>query len=333
MQYRPFGRTGLKVSCLVLGTDNLANPTPQAESLAILDAAAAGGINLIDTSNSYAGGEAERLIGNWLGTRKRRDDVLIATKVFYPTGAGVNDRGLTRHHILRACEDSLRRLNTDYIDLYQTHRPDPDTPLEETLHALDTLVRDGKVRYIGTSTTPAWQVVEGLRVSERNNLVRFASEQSPYNLLERRIENELVPACQKHGVALLTWSPMAMGMLAGRYSSADDAPTDSRATLRGGIYAERVTRRGVEVGLQFAALARAAGHDPAQLAYLWVKDQPGVTAPIIGPRTLAQLEQALPVADMLLTDELRQACDDLVTPGSVVASFFNTAAWMKWKFA
>jgi len=333
MQYRPFGRTGLKVSSLVLGTDNLANPTPQAESLAILDAAVAGGINLIDTSNSYAGGESERLIGKWLGARARRDDVLVATKVFYPTGTGVNDRGLTRHHLLRACEESLRRLNTDYIDLYQTHRPDPDTPLDETLHALDTLVRDGKVRYIGTSTTPAWQVVEGLHVSERHNLVRFASEQSPYNLLERRIENELVPACQKHGVALLTWSPMAMGMLAGRYAAADGPPTDSRAALRGGIYAERVTPRGVEVGLQFAALARAAGHDPAQLAYLWVKDQPAVTAPIIGPRTLAQLHQALPVADMQLSDEMRQACDALVAPGSVVASFFNTAAWMKWKFA
>jgi aryl-alcohol dehydrogenase-like predicted oxidoreductase len=333
MHYRPFGRTGLKVSSLVLGTDNLANPTPEAESLAILDAAVAGGINLIDTSNSYAGGEAERLIGKWLGTRTRRDDVLVATKVFYPTGTGVNDRGLTRHHILRACEDSLRRLNTDYIDLYQTHRPDPDTPLEETLHALDTLVRDGKVRYIGSSTTPAWQVVEGVRTSERHNLVRFASEQSPYNLLERRIENELIPACQKHGVALLTWSPMAMGMLAGRYAAADQPPGDSRATLRGGIYAERVTRRGVEVGLQFAALARAAGHDPAQLAYLWVKDQPGVTAPIIGPRSMAQLQQALPVADMQLTDEMRQACDALVAPGSVVASFFNSAAWMKWKIA
>ena len=333
MQYRPFGRTGLQISSLVLGTDNLANPTPEAESLAILDAAADGGINLVDTSNSYAGGEAERLIGKWLQTRARRDDMLVATKVFYPTGPGINDRGLTRHHILRACEDSLRRLNTDYIDLYQTHRPDPHTPLDETLYALDTLVTQGKVRYIGTSTTPAWQVVESQYTSARHHLARFACEQSPYNLLDRRVENELVPACQQHGVALLTWSPMAMGMLAGRYSAADPPPADSRATLRGGIYAERVTRRGIEVGLQFAALARAAGHDPAQLAYLWVKDQPGVTAPIIGPRTLAQLAQALPVAGMALSEDLRNACDALVAPGSVVASFFNTAAWMKWKFA
>lgn len=333
MQYRPFGRTGLKISSLVLGTDNLANPTPEAESLAILDAAADAGINLVDTSNSYAAGHAEALIGKWLRTRSRRDDVLIASKVFYPTGPGINDRGLTRHHIVRACEDSLRRLNTDYIDLYQTHRPDPDTPLDETLRALDTLVTQGKVRYLGTSTTPAWQVVEGVHTSDRHGLARFACEQSPYNLLDRRIENELVPACQKHGVALLTWSPMAMGMLAGRYALADAAPADSRAMLRGGIYAERVTRRGIEVGLQFAAMARAAGYDPAQLAYLWVKDQPGVSAPIIGPRTLAQLLHALPVADMRLTDEMRAACDELVSPGSVVASFFNTAAWMKWKFA
>lgn len=333
MQYRAFGRTGLKISSLVLGTDNLVNPTPESESLAILDAALDAGINLVDTSNSYAGGQAESLIGKWLGTLPRRDDVFIATKVFYPTGTGVNDRGLSRHHIMRACEDSLRRLNTDYIDLYQTHRPDPDTPLDETLQALDTLVTQGKVRYLGTSTTPAWQLVEGLFTSERQGLSRIVCEQSPYNLLDRRVENELVPACQKHGVALLTWSPMAMGMLAGRYALADTPPADSRAMLRGGIYAERVTRRGIEVGLQFAALARAAGFDPAQLAYLWVKDQPGVTAPIIGPRTLAQLLHALPVAGMQLSEELRVACDDLVAPGSVVASFFNTAAWMKWRFA
>lgn len=331
MQYRPLGRTGLKVSALVLGTDNLANPTPEAESLAILDAAVDGGINLIDTSNSYAGGEAERLIGRWLKVRGRRDDVLIATKVFYPTGPGINERGLSRNHLVKACEDSLRRLDTDYIDLYQTHRPDPDTPLEETLAALDLLLRQGKVRYIGTSTSPAWKVVQAQHLSTQLGLAHFVSEQSPYNLLERRIENELVPACQHHGLALFTWSPMAMGMLAGRYLPGDAPEQDSRAALRGGIYAERVTERGIAAGLQFAALARAHGHDPAQLAYLWVKDQPGVTAPIIGPRTLAQLQQALPVADMALADDVREACDALVPPGSVVASFFNSAAWMRCK--
>jgi len=333
MQYRAFGRTGLKVSSLVLGTDNLANPTPESESLAILDAAVEGGINLIDTSNSYAGGEAERLIGKWLKQCARRDDVLIATKVFYPVGPGVNDRGLSRNHILRACEDSLLRLGTDHIDLYQTHRPDPDTPIEETLSALDLLVRQGKVRYIGSSTTPAWQLAQAQHVSAERGLVAFVSEQSPYNLLERRIENELIPACQRYGQALFTWSPMAMGMLAGRYPVGSAPALDSRAALRGGIYAERVSERGIAVGNRFAELARAHGHDPAQAAYLWAKDQPGVTAPIIGPRTLAQLQHALPVAGMVLSHELCAACDALVPAGSVVASFFNSAAWMRWKIA
>ena len=331
MHYRPMGRTGLKVSSLVLGTANLANPTPEAESLAMLDAAVDGGINLIGTSNSYSGGEAERLIGKWLQRRARRDDVLIATKVFYPTGAGVNERGLSRIHITQACEDSLRRLGTDHIDLYQTHRPDPDTPIDETLAALDLLVRQGKVRYIGSSTTPAWQLARAQHLSTQQGLVGFVSEQSPYNLLERRIENELIPACQHYHQALFTWSPMAMGMLAGRYPVGSAPATDSRAALRGGIYAERVTERGIVVGNRFAELARAHGLDPAQAAYLWAKDQPGVTAPIIGPRTLAQLHHALPVAQMALSDELRAACDTLVPPGSVVASFFNSAAWMRWK--
>jgi aryl-alcohol dehydrogenase-like predicted oxidoreductase len=331
LEYRRLGRSGLKISPLALGTDNFANPTPADECRAMLDAAVAAGINLVDTSNSYAGCEAERIVGAWLKDRGRRDDVLIATKVFYPTGPGPNERGLSRAHILRACEDSLRRLGTDWIDLYQTHRPDPDTPLEETLRALDDLVSQGKVRYLGSSTSPAWHVVEALLTSQKCRFASFVSEQSPYNLLDRRIENELVPACERHGVGLLTWSPLAMGMLAGRYTSPDAPPADSRKALRGGIYGERVTARGVEIGNRFAALARAAGHEPAQLAVVWARDQPGITAPIVGPRTLAQLEQQLGTLDLRMDDALRAHCDELVPPGSVVASFFNSASWMKWK--
>jgi len=331
MNHRPFGRTGLRIAPLALGTDNFANPTPREECFAILDAAADAGINLIDTSNSYAKGEAERIIGAWLADRGRRDQMLIATKVFYPTGPGPNDRGLSRAHIVRACEDSLRRLGVDTIDLYQSHRPDFDTALDETLRAFDELVRAGKVRYVGSTTAPAWHLVESLHTSLRHGFTSIVSEQSPYNLLERRIENELIPACQRHGLAILTWSPLAMGMLAGRYQDAGAPPRDSRTILRGGLYAERVTPRGVEVGNQFAALARAAGHDPAQLAVAWVKEQPGITAPIIGPRTLAQLRNLLPVLDMPLTDELRAQCDALAAPGSVTTSFFNSASWMKWK--
>jgi aryl-alcohol dehydrogenase-like predicted oxidoreductase len=331
MKYRAFGRTGLKIAPLALGTDNFANPTPVAECHAILDAALDAGINLIDTSHSYAKGEAERVIGEWGEANGKRAKVLIATKVFYPTGSGPNERGLSRHHIIQACEDSLRRLRTDHIDLYQMHRPDPDTPLDETLRALDDLVRQGKVRYCGSSTAPAWHVLEALLTSELRGYAKVVSEQSPYNLLDRRIENELVPMCQKHGVALLTWSPLAMGMLAGRYHSATAPPSDARAALRGGIYAERVTQRGVEVGNQFVALAHAHGQDPAQLAVLWVKTAPGITAPIVGPRTLAQLQHLLPVLEMNLSDDLRVECDRLVAPGSAVASFFNSAPWMKWK--
>lgn len=329
--YRTLGRTGVKVSPLVLGTDNFDNPTPEDEAARIIDAALDAGINLIDTSNSYRTGESERIIGRALKANGRRDQVLIATKVHYPVGPGPNDRGNSRLHIIKACEDSLRRLQTDAIDLYQLHRPDFDIPLDETLGALTDLVRQGKVRYIGSSTAPAWKVMEGIMISELKNLARFVCEQPPYNLLDRRIENELVPMCQAHGLGIISWSPMAMGILAGRYAGATAFPRDSRAALRGGIYAERITPRGIEVGNAFVQLAQEHGLSPAQLAVLWVKEQPGITAPIIGPKRVEQLETMLPVLAMSLSDELRAACDELVPPGHVAASFHNSAPWMKAK--
>ena len=331
VQYRRLGRTGVLVSALALGTDNLANPTPRDEGIRMIHAAIDGGINLIDTSNSYAAGESERIIGEALALSGRRDDVLIATKVHYPTGPGPNDRGNSRLHIMRACDDSLRRLGVDHIDVYQLHRPDLETPIEETLGALDDLVHAGKVRYIGSSTAPAWHVVEAVMTSDRRGLARFVSEQSPYNLLDRRLENEMLQATQHHGLGVLAWSPLAMGMLAGRYPDGAGAPDGSRVANRGGIYAERVTPAGVEVGNRFARMAREMGYEPAQLAICFVKDQPGITAPIIGPKSVAQLEGLLPVLEMTLPAEVQAACDELVTPGSVVASFFNSAPWMRWK--
>ena len=331
MEHRRLGRSGAWVSPLALGTDNLANPTPRDEGIRMLHAAIDAGINLIDTSDSYAAGESERIVGEALAQCGRRDDVLIATKVHYPTGPGPNDRGNSRLHIIAACEASLTRLGVDHIDLYQLHRPDFHTPLDETLGALDDLVHAGKVRYIGSSTAPAWHVVEAVMTSERRGIAGFISEQSPFNLLDRRLENEMLPACQHHGVGVLAWSPLAMGMLAGRYADGAPAPEDSRVANRGGIYAERVTAAGVSAGNRFAALAREHGFDPAQLATCFVKDQPGITAPIIGPKTVAQLEGLLPVLEMTLPPEIQQACDELVTPGSVVASFFNSAPWMRWK--
>lgn len=329
MNYRTLGRSGVKVAPLALGTDNFANPTPEAESAQMIDVALDAGINLVDTSNSYAAGEAERIIGRALKASGRRDEVLLATKAHYPTGSGPNNQGNSRLHLMKACEDSLKRLQVDHIDLFQLHRHDFCVPIEETLLALSDLVRKGWVRYVGVSTSPAWKIMEALMVSELKGLVRFTSEQPPYNLLDRRIENELIPACQAHGLGLLTWSPLAMGMLAGRYSHAENYPAESRASLRGGIYIERVTAKGIEVGNKFVALAKHLNISAAQLAVLWVKDQTGVTAPLIGPRTLEQLEHFLPVMNMTLDDATRQACDELVPAGSAVANFHNSAGWMK----
>jgi aryl-alcohol dehydrogenase-like predicted oxidoreductase len=327
MDYRVMGQTGVRVSPLALGTANFADPTPEDEAKRILNRAVEAGINVIDTGNSYAKGEAERIIGRGLKESGLRDQVLIATKVFPPTGPGPNDRGNSRLHILRACEESLRRLQTDHIDLYFIHRFDPDTHQEETLGALADLVRAGKVRYVACSTHPAWRIMEALAISERRGYPRYCAEQPPYNLLDRRIENELVPLCLEHGLGLFPWSPMGQGVLTGRYGNAQDFPEGSRAAYRGGIYAERINRAGIDVGGRFVALAEKAGIPPVQLAVLWVKDQPGITAPIIGPRTLAHLEDYLPVADMTLSEDVGEACDDLVPPGSFVANFHNSAGW------
>jgi len=329
MEYRTLGRTGIKISPLVLGTDNFANPTPEAEAIAILDKAIDSGINLIDTSNSYAQGEGERIIGKALKQSGKRQDVILATKAHYPTGPGPNERGNSRLHLIKACEDSLKRLQTDYIDLFQLHRTDFTIPQEETLSALSDLVKQGKVRYIGSSTAPAWKVMEGLMISELKGYTRFVSEQPPYNLLDRRIENELIPMCQSHGLGLITWSPLAMGLLTGRYQNFNHLPPDSRAILRGGIYAERITPTAIAVGLKFLDLAGQFQQSPARMALMWVKDQPGITAPIIGPRTMEQLEHFLPVLDLKPTPELLAACDALVPPGTAVANFHNTSGWMR----
>jgi aryl-alcohol dehydrogenase-like predicted oxidoreductase len=309
---------------------NFGDRTEEAESISIMHAALDAGINFVDTANSYSGGRSETVVGKAL--RGRRDRAVLATKVRTTVGEGPNDGGLSRKHIFDACEASLRRLQTDYIDLYQTHRPEPDVAIEETLGALTDLVRAGKVRYIGSSTYPAWMVMEALAASEREHLARFVSEQPPYNLLDRRIENELVPLALRYQLALLPWAPLAQGVLAGRYRSGEAPAEDSRAArMPGTIYSERITARGIEVGEKLSALAPGYGLTPGQLAVLWCKDQPGVTAPIFGPRTMEQLQDVLPVLEMSLSPQARAACDALVPPGSVVADFHNTAGWMRTK--
>ena len=329
MKYRRLGRSGLNVSELALGTMNFGNPTDAADAATIIDAAIDAGINLFDCADIYAGGESEKILGDTLAKNGKRRKVLITSKVFQRTGPGPNDAGNTKYHIVNSCEKSLRHLKTDNIDIYFLHRTDFTVPQEETLEALNDLVRWGKVRYIACSTHPAWKVMEALAISERRGFARFCLEQPPYNLLDRRIENELVPLCLEHEVGIIVWCPMAQGMLTGRYTSATDYPEESRAALRGGIYAERICARGIEIGNKFVALARDAGISPVQLAVLWVKDQSGITAPIIGPRTIGHLEDLLPVGNMTLSEDLRHVCDELVPPGSVAADFHNSAKWMK----
>ena len=328
MDYRLFGRTGVRVSPLCLGCMNFGNPTSEADSLGIIHAALEAGINFLDTANVYSAGLSEEVVGKAL--QGRRDKVFLATKFRNPLGEGPNNQGGSRNHIMQSVEASLRRLKTDWIDLYQIHRPDPTVPVDETLGALTDLVRAGKVRYIGCSTHPAWMVMEALAVSEREHLARYVSEQPPYNLLDRRIENELVPLAQRYNLALIPWGPLAQGVLAGRYRSGQAHDPNSRAArMQATIYAERITPRGIALGEQMVTLAEQFGKTAGQLALLWCKDQPGITSPIFGPRTMQQLQDVLPVLDMTLSDEERAACDDLNPPGGVVANFHNTAAWMK----
>ncbi len=328
MDYRLLGRTGVRVSPLCLGTMNFGGVTNEADSIAIIHAALEAGINFVDTANVYNSGQSEIVVGKAL--RDRRDKVVLATKVHFKVGDGPNDEGNSRRHILKACDDSLRRLQTDTIDLYQIHRPNLEIPVDETLGALTDLVRAGKVHYIGCSTHPAWLVMEALAVSERLHLARYVSEQPPYNLLDRRIENELIPLALRHQLAIIPWAPLAQGVLAGRYQKDQPYSSDSRAgRLPGSIYAERVTPRGVEAGTRFVEIAQRSGKTPGQLALTWCKDQPGITSPIVGPRTIEQLQELLPVLDMQLSDDERTACDQINPPGGALVNFHNTSGWLK----
>jgi 1-deoxyxylulose-5-phosphate synthase len=327
MEYRNLGRTGVQVSPLCLGAMNFGGPTEEEESIRMIDCALDSGINFIDTANVYNAGESESIVGRALKQNGKRDQVVLATKVHGEMGTGPNERGNSRYHIVKSCEDSLRRLQVDHIDLYQLHRPVMDMPQDETLRALDDLVRQGKVVYIGCSTFPAWKVMEGLATSEKMNLVRFVSEQPPYNLLDRRIENELVPLALQNNLALLPWSPLAGGILAGRYD--DGIPEGSRGERSGAMFRDRITEKGVEIARKVGEMAKEKGITTAQMALLWCMLQPGVTSPIVGPRTMKHIESFIPVMDMTLSDDELQKFDELVHPGNAVADFHNSNSWMK----
>jgi aryl-alcohol dehydrogenase-like predicted oxidoreductase len=327
MIYRRLGRSGLQVSALMLGTMNFGNPTAKAEALRIVDAALDAGINLIDCADVYAEGESERIVGSALRQNGRRRDILLTSKVYYPTGPGPNDMGGSKYHIVRACENSLRNLRTDIIDIYYLHRFDAVVPVEESLAALDLLVRQGKIRYAACSTHPPWRVAEAQAIADQFGYPKFVCEQPPYNLLERRIENEYVPMCRHYDMGLITFAPLAHGVLAGRYADAEKLPAGSRGTLRD-VYRQRITQDGIEIGQAFAARAQDKNCSAAQLAVAWVLRQPGISGALLGPRTATQLEELLPSIEVVVDDDDIEFCDALVTPGTHVTSYFNTSRWM-----
>jgi aryl-alcohol dehydrogenase-like predicted oxidoreductase len=316
MDYRNLGRAGVKVSSLCLGCMNFGGPTDEDEATSIIHKALDAGINFIDTANVYNKGESEKIVGKALAGRC--DEVVLATKVHGRMGDGPNDRGNSRYHIMQQVEASLKRLQTDHIDLYQLHRPDPDTPMDEQLSALTDLVRQGKVRYLGTSTFPSCSLSESLWVSETHNFERFVCEQPPYNILCRRIEDDILPFCRKHGFAVIPWSPLAGGWLTGKYRRDEEAPADSRARQHGWDLGSGAAKQRLDVIEKLFDVVENQGKPGgtmSQFALAWLLHQPGVTAPIIGPRTCEQLDDNLHALDITLSDEALQRVDDAVECG------------------
>jgi aryl-alcohol dehydrogenase-like predicted oxidoreductase len=318
MEYRTLGRTGVKVSPLCLGAMMFGawgNPDHD-ESVAIVHAALDAGINFIDTADVYSAGESETIVAKAL--QGRRDDVVLATKVHAGMGSDPNMQGNSRRWIIRECENSLERLQTDYIDLYQIHRPAPDTDIDETLGALTDLVHQGKVRYLGSSTFPASEIVEAQWVAERRQRERFVCEQPPYSLLVRGIEADVLPTCQRYGVGVIPWSPLAGGWLSGRWRKGADDLTSHRAARVPTRYDLSVpgNQQKLEAADALGQLADDAGIPLVHLAVAWVIRNPAVTSAIIGPRTMEQLTTQLGAADVELTDDVLDRIDEIVPPGT-----------------
>ncbi|HWC39360.1 MAG TPA: aldo/keto reductase [Acidimicrobiales bacterium] len=317
MDHRTLGGTGIKVSPLCLGAMMLGSwgNRDHDESVRIIHAGLDAGINFIDTADVYSNGESEQIVGKALAGR--RDDVVLATKFHTPMGEDANQRGNSRRWIVQECENSLRRLGTDWIDLYQAHRPDPSCDVDETLSALSDLVHAGKVRAIGSSTFPAEEIVEAQWVAERRGRERFRCEQPPYSILARGVEAGVLPTCQKFGMGVIAWSPLNGGWLAGRYRRGEAAPRDSRAARAGGRFdlSRPENDRKHDIVEELGKVAAEVGCSPVQLAVAFVLVHPAVTSAIIGPRTMEHLESQLAAPDVVLSDEVLDRIDALVPPG------------------
>ncbi|MFY9928894.1 MAG: aldo/keto reductase [Streptosporangiaceae bacterium] len=315
MQYRTLGGTGIKVSPYALGAmmfGAIGNPDHD-DSIRMIHKALDAGINFIDTADRYSGGESEEIVGQAL--KGRRDDVVLATKVNGPMGDDPNQRGNSRRWIIAEVENSLRRLQTDHIDLYQIHRPDPDTDIEETLSALSDLIHSGKVRVIGSSTMPASDIVEAQWVAERRGLERFRTEQPTYSILSRGIEAEVLPVAQRYGMGILVWSPLAQGMLTGRIRKGQQS--DLRRTA---MFRHLSDENRLDAVEKIIPLADEAGLPMTHLAMAFAIAHPGVTSAIIGPRTMEQLDDLLAGLNVTLADEILDRIDEIVPPGTDVGT-------------
>jgi aryl-alcohol dehydrogenase-like predicted oxidoreductase len=319
MEQRPLGRTGTQVSPLCLGAMMFGawGNTDHEDSIRIIHRALDAGINFIDTADVYSRGESEEIVAKALAGG-RRDNVVLATKVHGVMGDDPNMSGNSRRWITRACEDSLRRLGTDWIDLYQIHRPEPDTDVDETLGALTDLVRAGKVRYIGSSTFPASQIVEAQWVAERRGRERFRCEQPPYSMLVRGVEAEVLPTCRRYGMGVIPWSPLAGGWLSGRWRKGRETPTSSRQERLPHRFDLSLpgNQRKLEAADALAQLAEETGASLVQMAIAFVLRHPAVTSAIIGPRTMDHLEDYLPAAELRLDDAVLDRIDEIVPPGT-----------------
>jgi aryl-alcohol dehydrogenase-like predicted oxidoreductase len=316
MEYRHLGRSGLIVSALAYGNwithgGQVEEDAAQACVRKALDL----GFSTFDTADIYAMGRAEEVLGRAL-KGQRRESLEIFTKVYWPTGPGPNDRGLARKHIMESIHASLRRLQTDYVDLYQAHRYDVEAPLEETLRAFDDLVRQGKVLYVGVSEWTAEQIESALQIADDMGFDRLVSNQPEYSLLWRVIEAEVVPFCEREGIGQIVWSPLAQGVLTGKYRPGEPPPAGSRATSKngGGFIADLLTEEVLEPVQEFAALARAAGHTPAAVALAWVLANPNVSAAIVGATRPEQLEENVKALDVDLEPELLRAMEQVLEP-------------------
>jgi len=319
MDHRTIGGTGVKVSPLCLGAmmfGSWGNPD-QDESVKIIHAALDAGVNFVDTADVYSNGESEEIVGRALADG-RREGVVLATKVHAPMGRDPNQTGNSRRWIIRECEDSLRRLNTDWIDLYQVHRPDPTTDIDETLSAMSDLVHQGKVRYLGSSTFPAELIAEAQWAADRRGRERFVCEQPPYSILARGVEAAVLPTCQRYSMGVIPWSPLGGGWLTGRYRKGVELPTSGRAVRVPKRFDMSMpeNQRKLDVVEELATLALEAGCSMVHLALAFVLQHPAVTAPIIGPRTMEQLETQLGAVDLTLEWDLLDRIDELVSPGT-----------------